>query len=235
LLLTFLLLLLSACSGCSHNKFGSAEIDNNYSKGYYSTVYFSKKDGKIFGSGAIILNRKNEKMVIITVGHISNVFLSRGWKMYVSTSYDHNVYEAETLKVDYGKDLAVVVTKKIMKRSGPYVKLANEPPKIGQKAYIVGAPSGTKGIVTTGIVSGYLFCNSPLKNSCLKNKHDINLYYRFSGPAFFGNSGGGMFNENNDLLGVISFIKSKKLSIFSTILEPGSAHAVSYQLIKQFM
>jgi S1-C subfamily serine protease len=75
--------------------------------------------------------------------------------------------------------------------------------------------------VTDGQISNY-------------EKDDKILYYRFTAPSFFGNSGGGLFNDNGELIGVVDALSTYNLRGSTTVV-PGGYFAVSLQTINKFM
>jgi S1-C subfamily serine protease len=107
------------------------------------------------------------------------------------------------------------------KKSGPYAEFAKGHPNIGDKVYTVGAPLGDKGTLTGGIISNFEYKKKLIK-------------YRFTSPVFFGNSGGGIFNEKMELIGVTISMYFMRLG-FATVVVPGAGLAASLKSIKEIM
>ena len=81
-------------------------------------------------------------------------------------------------------DFAIIKSKKELKP----VSITKEP-KIGEKVFIVGNPYRQANTVTEGTFSGYGVLNGY-------------NYMKFTGLVNYGNSGGGLFNENGELIGI---------------------------------
>ena len=110
---------------------------------------------------------------------------------------DNKVYPARLIGNDPLSDLALI---KVDGRGDfAYVKLADQPPRVGDWILTVGNPFGLKGTVTAGIVSA--------------REREIPIgptegFLQIDAPINSGDSGGPSFNTEGDVIGVNSMIFS---------------------------
>jgi serine protease Do len=117
-------------------------------------------------------------------------------KVEIRTS-DDKVYQARLVGSDRLSDLALI---KVDGRSDfSYVKLADQPPRVGDWVLTVGNPFGLKGTVTAGIVSAREreIPTGPTEG-----------FIQIDAPINSGDSGGPSFNTEGDVIGVNSMIFS---------------------------
>ena len=140
-----------------------------------------------YGSGIII----SEDGFILTVSHIIND--SNNINVILN---DNESIKAKLIGMDKTIDIALL---KIEKTNLSYIKLnKNIKYKITDKVISVSNPYNLGISVSTGIISSL---NMDVKNNYFTNnliQTDINLYE--------GSSGGGLFNEKGELIGLINFI-----------------------------
>ena len=113
------------------------------------------------------------------------------------TMDDGTSYTAKVVGTDPKTDLALI--KVDGKKDFPYVKFADQPPRIGDWVVAVGNPFGLGGTVTAGIVSA--------------RGRDIGAgpyddYVQIDAPINKGNSGGPAFDMNGNVIGVNTAIFS---------------------------
>jgi len=113
------------------------------------------------------------------------------------TTDDGTIYTAKVIGTDPKTDLALI--KVDGKNDFPYVKFAEQAPRIGDWVVAVGNPFGLGGTVTAGIVSA--------------RGRDIGAgpyddYIQIDAPINKGNSGGPAFNIDGDVIGVNTAIYS---------------------------
>jgi len=113
------------------------------------------------------------------------------------TADDGTIYTAKVVGTDKKTDLALI--KVDSKQAFPYVKFADQPPRIGDWVVAVGNPFGLGGTVTAGIVSA--------------RGRDIGAgpyddYVQIDAPINKGNSGGPAFDMNGNVIGVNTAIYS---------------------------
>jgi serine protease Do len=113
------------------------------------------------------------------------------------TSDDGTIYTAKVVGTDAKTDLALI--KVDGKKDFPYVKFADQPPRIGDWVVAVGNPFGLGGTVTAGIVSarGRNIGSGPYDD-----------YIQIDAPINKGNSGGPAFDMNGNVIGVNTAIFS---------------------------
>lgn len=86
--------------------------------------------------------------------------------------------------------------------------LASQYPAIGEKIQVVGQPKGLYWTFVDGTVAAYRE-TVPAKRSPVSVVNEIPFigpYVQVSGPVWFGNSGGGVFDTNGELVGIASFM-----------------------------
>ncbi len=113
------------------------------------------------------------------------------------TTDDGSIYTAKVIGIDPKTDLAVI--KVDGKSDFPYVKFADQAPRVGDWVVAVGNPFGLGGTVTAGIVSA--------------RGRDIGAgpyddYVQIDAPINKGNSGGPAFDVNGNVIGVNTAIFS---------------------------
>jgi len=112
------------------------------------------------------------------------------------TTDDGKTYDAKVIGTDPRTDLALI---KVDGRDFPYVKLADQAPRVGDWVLAVGNPFGLGGTVTAGIVSA--------------RGRDIGAgpyddFLQIDAPVNKGNSGGPAFDVDGDVIGVNTAIFS---------------------------
>jgi S1-C subfamily serine protease len=151
--------------------------------------------------------------------------------------------------IDHVRDLALLVSVTKETTDGPYSKIARHSPNIGDKVYTIGSPLGDTGTVTDGIISNFqnkaeqrardyrlmikyrrFRHTKQFKKLFMNSKKYVSTHYRTTTPAFYGNSGGGLFNTDSELVGVIDTIQ-----LFRRNPVPGAAFAVSLETIREFL
>lgn len=80
-------------------------------------------------------------------------------------------------------------------------KLADSTPGIGESVHIVGQTVGMYWTYIQGTVAAYR------TEDLMKGKDDKGPWMQVSSPMFFGNSGGGAFNDYGELVGIADWIK----------------------------
>jgi serine protease Do len=112
------------------------------------------------------------------------------------TTDDGKTYEAKVIGTDSRTDLALI---KVEGGDFPFVKLAEQPPRVGDWVLAVGNPFGLGGTVTAGIVSA--------------RGRDIGAgpyddFIQIDAPVNKGNSGGPTFDVDGNVIGVNTAIFS---------------------------
>lgn len=118
--------------------------------------------------------------------------------------------------VDPEHDLAIVEAagKNLPRHDIAYV--AEENPAIGEQINIVGQPKGLYWTYISGTVAQYRE-SLPEERSLVTDVNEINVigpYIQLSAPVWFGNSGGGAFDRDGNLVGIASFLTGAPHSSF---------------------
>lgn len=162
-----------------------------------------KDKREIVGSGVIIRHQVNQPIVILTAAHV----FRKPVKYFIKLSYGYEEeLEIKIDKLNKNVDLAVVRTLKLSGAAGPAVRVALDGPSIGETVWLIGSPLRDASVVTKGIITDYRYSISKKL-----------LLYRTQAPAFFGNSGGGLFNSNGELVGIL---RSKMVIQYAFIIIP---------------
>lgn len=139
----------------------------------------------VSGSGFILFSRKIEDAYESLV--VTNAHLLEGAKEIKVHLFDGTKLRAEIFSHDKAHDLALI---KLRTSSAlPTAKLGDSSLlKIGEWVFAVGSPHGLKWSLSVGVVG---------------NLHKNSLgSIQFDGNIYPGNSGGGLFNLKNELIGV---------------------------------
>lgn len=116
------------------------------------------------------------------------------------------------------KDADLALLKAVNPNSLPYhgvAKLANKTPEQGDRIHTVGHTVGLLyWTYTPGYVSAYRKKLTSITDDYVKGP-----FMQVSGPMFFGNSGGGAFNDDGELVGIFSFIVKVPNTSFCIHLE----------------
>jgi len=113
------------------------------------------------------------------------------------TTDDGTIYTAKVIGTDPKSDIALI--KVDGKSDFPYVKFADQAPRVGDWVVAVGNPFGLGGTVTAGIVSA---------NGRNIGAGAYDDYIQIDAPINKGNSGGPAFDVNGNVIGVNTAIYS---------------------------
>ncbi len=143
------------------------------------------------GSGVIINHIENSNTIILTAGHIchDNTIAMR------VLDIKEKAFEVITFVKAERDDLCLLITKGVI--NGKPIKLAEEAPQIGEHSYNIAAPMGIHAPDMELMFDGYY--QGKLKLSVEHYPSDI---YSIAGMG--GSSGSPIFNENWELVGIVS-------------------------------
>lgn len=206
--LAILCLLLVGCAGIQFNT--KHPVSNEYRSSYLASVSICDGKGNAHGAGTIIEHKEGKGVRILTAAHVVMGFAEKELVMFACYSFTDKMAMLVPVKLDVVGDLAILKSVIKAKKNGPYAKVAKKEPKIGDKVFVIGAPMGKKLTMTLGIIS-----------NCMKIK-DRKLY-RTDAAAFFGNSGGGVFNADRELVGVL--VGGEAIGGVAAV--PGAAYATA--------
>ena len=169
--------------------------------------FFGVSEATSLGSGVII----SADGYIVTNNHV----VSDASECYV-TLYTGEQYEATLIGTDPNTDLAVI---KIDANNLEYATLADSSQlQLGQETIVIGNPLG-KGITcTNGIISA-------TEKEVTISGYSINVI-QTNAAINSGNSGGGLFNMNGDLIGIVNSKSSSSVLSSSTATIEGMGYAI---------
>lgn len=113
-----------------------------------------------------------------------------GQEVMIVTTLGGNKYMSTTIITDPNSDIA---TLKIDAEDMPHVKMCETYPRLGAPVYTIGHPLRVFNSVSRGIVSNIHISMFPFGSDLIMTDAELT----------FGNSGGGLFNMNGCLLGVV--------------------------------
>lgn len=103
--------------------------------------------------------------------------------------------------VNLDADLCILDVPDLQSLSVAPVRLASATPRVGSRVYAVGSPSGLTGTLTEGIVSAVRTWDLV----GLGFNETVSVV-QTSAPITFGSSGGGLFDSNGTLIGIVTFM-----------------------------
>lgn len=143
------------------------------------------------GSGVIIGHSENYTY-IVTCCHVID-----GYKNYEVITSDNKLYDAKLIGGDPMTDLAVIAIEKTNLKEATIIADSNSL-KVGSDAIAIGNPLGTLGgTVTKGIVSA-------TSRSIKMSDGSVHNLIQTDAAINSGNSGGGLFNNQGQLIGIVS-------------------------------
>jgi S1-C subfamily serine protease len=179
------------------------------------------------GSGTVI-KKTDKAMYVLTCWHVIDNIIELekiGVKLGAVVGYiKYNdskeqigkmLYGAAIIKYDKDVDLALLKIN-FVDEYLQEIKLASEIPNKGDTLYSIGNPLNQAGTISKGILANY-----------------AKGQYIFDGVTTFGNSGGGLYNVDGELVGVPNqvFCYGKK----ETIPESSLGFAIDLSTIKKFL
>lgn len=180
------------------------------------------------GSGTVI--KATEKaMYILTCYHVVDDIImlnEKGFDFGATVGYTRNdnldsitgmtAYGAEVIKYDKENDLALLRIDYVDENL-EVISIAEKEPEKGDTVYTVGNPLGLYRTISKGIIA---------------NK--VEGYYIFDGTITFGNSGGGLYNTNNELIGIPNHVLGYKVGE-DYVPESGLGYTINLRRIKNFL
>lgn len=153
---------------------------------------------------------------ILTAAHVvdSNSDGQFQFSEYVArVTFESSIAETHTAVILYmgnfkkiENDLALLRIPGPIKRKG--VKVSSNVGDFGESIYTIGHPKGLPPHITSGNLSYHSYYTSYI--SC---------------PVFFGNSGGAVFNDNGEAIGIVSRVDSENIDVEIPYLGPnGQRH-----------
>ncbi len=154
----------------------------------------------VTSSGVIVEMTPAKKLRIVFAYHSSenikpvNNIKSTFLRVYLDDG-PHNVLGI-VLYDDPESDLALLET--VSPWNGPdlSISLAPTPPKRGDPIFVIGAPNHVEQTIRHGVLSTEIPCASREKETC----------WMTDAPIYFGNSGGGVYDDTGYLIGIALFL-----------------------------
>lgn len=122
------------------------------------------------------------------------------------------VHVAKVLKHDKAHDLALLQIDAKTAPAHHVAPLADKTPAVGDNVHVMGHVTGLTWTYTRGIVGAY-------REENFRVTKKKGPFLQFVGEAFRGNSGGGGFNDNGELVGIASFLAPAPNEVFFIHLE----------------
>lgn len=182
--------------------FSSVSTAEDYSELYEKTspsvvtIYVMTSDDGVInrglGSGIVITQD-----TILTAAHV----VSKSVKIKVLFT-DGSTIDASVVASDELTDIAVIKLSEPKADSVLATIADSDGVKVGQPVYVIGSPMGNVGSLSTGHVSRIATREAAQLPKPL-------MYVQTDASINSGNSGGGLFNADGQVIGVISFILTK--------------------------
>lgn len=173
--------------GCSAGLKTKKPVLEEYKNNYLASVAICNDIGETYGSGVIIHNKKGDYIKVLTVAHVAEA-------MYPTNACytEHNKIEPlVVVNVDHKRDIAILRGTKKRKVDGPYALVAKDEPPIGSGIYAIVSSRYGLGSMSFGNISDY------------EDFGETKGTYKVSTNIIPGNSGGGVFNQKGEVIGVV--------------------------------
>lgn|GEM_PF-3082208 len=199
----------------------SQPVNPKIKRPFVSSVSITDRNGNIFGSGVII--ERNCKVQVLTASHVISYMQKKKKKIHMVTTFYIGVIPLKLIKQNKDYDLALLGSTKHIKAAGVFVRLATSSPFIGDTVWMISSPGGRAAVVTRGILSNFMLHKRKGRNKTI-------ILFGTTASGFFASSGGGLFNDNGDLIGIFHMIVSSKLGVL-----PGGHYSVSLPYLVKFL
>jgi len=186
-----------------------------------STVAVLSARETVKGAGVIIKFRAGEEILILTAYHV--IRSDVGHVVPVALMIGGIVIPTDIVKTNEDWDLAILRSRIVAPVNGPETKLAPLSPQRGDNIWFIGHPNGNVGNISHGILANILQAEKGLR------------YYRLDALAYFGNSGGGVFNREGDLVGILVAVETRATFSIPRHLVPGGTLSVSLMNLSAFV
>jgi S1-C subfamily serine protease len=190
----------------------------------------------IFGQGAgTVIKKTNENMYILTCAHVvEDIYKINQEGIHITGKLGYSktdnknlikgliLYSYEIIKYDEKNDLALLKTS-VIDDNLIAIDISETEPEKGDTIYSVGSPLGNLRTISKGILS---------------NK--IEKFYISDNTITYGNSGGGLYDNKGELIGVPSNVMGynggiNKEGEEQIIPESGLGLSINLQIIKDFL
>lgn len=197
-----LILCISFISGCG--KVSTEEIESilnanitveSRSRIYGSTMYYRHT-----GSG-VIFHECEDYYYFLTNNHVTFLVNGYDYNTYTITDYEDNYYsyDVEIIHMDPLYDLSVGFFAKGDIELG-VVSLTEKNPWVFSNSISIGQPNGVKNTITTGRLGMYV--DAPVLSNDVNSSNVSFKVFTHYAPIYSGSSGGGVFNNDLELIGI---------------------------------
>jgi len=160
------------------------EIAKNVKSSVYIVTY-ADDNGTVqigYGSGVVVDG------IIITNNHVIKPAVKYGI-VYNNTTEGQEYRKSGYIVADVSRDIAVILSPNESAKTAKFGDSSGL--KLGQKVVAIGSPLGLKNTVSEGIISGFRRING------------LN-FIQTTAPTSPGNSGGGLYNMQGELIGIMT-------------------------------
>jgi S1-C subfamily serine protease len=187
------------------------------------------KGMKVIGTGVVLECTAGKPIKVISAAHVSDHILGEDLAIFVgrNSTATYQIVEVEK-KLDK-HDLVLLKGTQNLDTSCSTVEVSREFPMLGSSVWVVGYPLGVERSVSHGVLSASYF---PKDNPTV-------YVFRIDAPVTFGNSGGGVFDIQGRLIGILYYVQTIPTGdIFGgKAPAPGGGHAISllsiWKLLKE--
>lgn len=193
-------------------------IETQYSSGFFFFGGGGSQISQVSGSGVII----SEDGYIVTNNHVvDNAYGEDAVKVKL---YNNQTYTAKIIGKDAKTDLAVI---KIEEKGLPFSSFVNSSELVmGEEVLVIGNPLGTGIACSNGIISA------------LEKEIYINNVYltviQTNAAVNQGNSGGGLFDLNGNIVGIVN-AKTSSNALYSEATVEGMGYAIPADTVKRIV
>ena len=204
----FILLLAVSLVSCTHYHNSASYYSKNIERipdpvyGSVAQVAIELEVGQAIGTAFAIRNINNNTYML-TVNHLCEsrfkevvAFSAAGPKT------ERNDFVGRTVYASSENDICII---RLYDTGDQFtaLKFAEEPPVAGDRIFTIGSPSGTFPTKTDGYVAGHDMLGMVPEGE-VSSDAEIKTLLVTSVPAFSGNSGGPLYNERYEVVGMIS-------------------------------
>lgn len=202
---------------------------NGYSKQYQETVQSvvmikMKRTGngelRSTGSGVVFFE-EGKNAYIITNAHVLKEYTANSFSVEVYFSNNKGMQTGKSEKatvagIDYYEDIAVLQIDKSDKYKVATLGDSDNLSK-SEGVYTIGSPLQIFNHTTSGVISNY---NYEIAIDMVNSGKKTNVYaILMDAPINNGNSGGGLFNSNGELIGITTFKYNTEQKLAQTLTE----------------
>jgi len=215
-------IIVSMFISCNFSSMNSKFVNPKILNQYNASVSIGDITGNIFGSGTVI--KKDDKIFVITAAHVIEGFKKRKIAPHIITRYFTKPIKAKIVKMNSARDLALLKMSIRDSKIKWFAKISTSHPRIGDHVWLIGSPHDQPNTVTDGVVSRrMIFARKGYKERI--------TIMGSTAHGFFGSSGGGVFNDKGELIGVFNVIAH----IFGYGHLPGGNYFIPLQYLQDFL